>query len=96
MTDPIDRVAASPPVQAVAPVPAPASAEQRAAEAPAREAEAPAANLMALDVRRGENGAFVYTLSDPATGRLVAVIPQGVKTQVSGDYEAGGWVDVSA
>ncbi len=94
MTDPIDvvSVTAPPPV-----APPPAPPERRdPPEARAREPGPHKADPIALDVRRGEDGVFVYTLTDPATGRLVAVIPEGTEERVAGNYASGGWVDLTA
>ena len=51
---------------------------------------------IALDVQRGEDGVFVYTLSDPSTGRLVAVIPDTAQARTAGNYASGGWVSLTA
>ncbi len=51
---------------------------------------------IALDVARGDDGVFVYTLTDPSTGRLVAVIPDTKAARTAGNYASGGWVSLSA
>ena len=88
-----------PPTLPATPAPAPASSyeprEPSAADAP----DPVAANRpepIALDVQRGEDGVFVYTLSDPSTGRLVAVIPDTASARTAGNYASGGWVSLTA
>lgn len=93
MIDPIESVS----VTALQPVPPPPAQPERRdpPEAQAREPEPPKADPIALDVQRGEDGVFVYTLSDPNTGALLAVIPQGTEARTAGNYAAGGWVDLT-
>ena len=93
MTDSIESVTASPPVTPPAP---PERRDPPERDMQARELEPPKPDPIALDVRRGEDGVFVYTLSDPNTGALLAVIPRGTEERTAGNYAAGGWVDLTA
>lgn len=75
MTDPI----ASPAVSVVA-HPAPAAATRNAepssppSKAPGR--TEPTRQPLEVDVARGDDGVFVYTLRDPATDTVLVVIPR--------------------
>lgn len=90
MTDTIQPAARVQPVpahQRPAPTPAPAAApvqEAAAADAPPPPVEggsdpaqpAPHKDAMKLSVDRDDRGVFVYTLTDSASGRVIAVIPR--------------------
>ena len=74
MTDPITPAPA--PVAVFARPPR-AEASSGAGPAPKPVLQPPAApKPLSLDVAQGAGGVFVYTLSDPATGAVVAVIPR--------------------
>ena len=81
MIDPLASVAAVPPVRPVARPPA-ASVEVVAAPVgPAKSSPEPnSASLehkqLAMDVKKGNDGVFVYTLSDPETHAVIVVIPR--------------------
>lgn len=94
----------TPPIESPAPAPS-VGYEAKSAGAPApKPTSAPAPDPVAqhrpepiaLDVARGEDGVFVYTLSDPSTGRLVAVIPDTQSARTAGNYASGGWVSLTA
>ena len=79
MIDPVSRSAA--PLAATSPAASgrQAGAEPEARGAPPAETPArasPAAEPLSLDVEQGADGVFVYTLSDPGTGTILAVIPR--------------------
>lgn len=95
MTDTVDRITPIPP----APQATAGGAQDEPRERPAPEAaeiETHRPEPIALDVARGEDGVFVYTLTDPSTGRLVAVIPDTREARTAGNYASGGWVSLTA
>ena len=80
MTDPVTRIAGAPPPQPVqrrAPSEPSAASAATAAPATAPDAAAKAKpQPLAVDVMRSDGGVFVYTLRDPATDVVLAVIPR--------------------
>ena len=89
-SDPVTPTSSASPVQAPAATPAPGPRPEP------RRPEARRPDPLTLEVQRGDDGVYVYRLTDPSTGRLLAVIPgagQAAKTQ---DYRAGGFVSLKA
>ena len=73
MIDPVSQ--AAPPVPAAGRT----AGAERGRSPPSQPAAAKpslAPEPLALDVAQGADGVFVYTLSDPGTGTVVAVIPR--------------------
>ena len=94
MTDTVERIAPTASVASTPPAASPEAFVRPASEAPPVEVRRP--EPIALDVARGEDGVFVYTLTDPSTGRLVAVIPDNREARTAGNYASGGWVSLTA
>ena len=80
----------------VQPVQAPAAPAATGQAAEPAKTNAP--DPLELSVERGQDGIYVYSLKDPSTGRLVAVIPRehADSAPQSNDYQAGGYVQLKA
>lgn len=98
MTDPISSVVRFPPVQPAARTTPAADREDTPPPAvvqPPPPPPEPAKPPVALSVGRDQSGVFVYTLTDSASGRIIAVIPRAsVIARASGD--GAGGVDIQA
>ena len=77
MIDPVSRAAAQPAFAArpQGQAPEPKATPQAAPAGPASGSASPP-DPLSLDVAKAEDGVFVYTLSDPGTGLVLAVIPR--------------------
>ena len=101
MTDPISSVVRFPPVQPAARSAlatdtdeAPAPAAPPAIAPPPAPEPAPAKPPVALSVGRDPSGVFVYTLTDSASGKVIAVIPRSAVVAPASGGAAG--LDIQA
>lgn len=97
------------PIQAIGPAAVLAAATLQDSEFQDAPSHAPAASAppvpasstsspdpLELSIEKGANGIFVYSLKDPSTGRLIAVIPTDHASGAAGPgYQAGEYVSVS-